>query len=87
MSEPDNAMRADWAEAAVNVFSETTYCGRQFTDTVVEQPGKDGDAYTMIMDLIANCMHLAARHGWDAKEMVDSALRTFDDEVMEESET
>lgn len=86
MTEPSNADRAAWAENAVNTFGEETYMGRTFTATVIEQPDEGDDAYTMIQDLICDLMHLAAKHGWDAKKVVESAISHFEYEVAEENE-
>lgn len=84
--EPANALRAEWAENAVNTFGIETYCGRTFTATVVEQPGEGDDAYTMIQDLIADALHLARRHGWDADEMLRKARANFEEECAEEDQ-
>lgn len=83
MPEPANSDRADWAENAVNVFAAETYCGRTFTDTVVEQPEKGDDAYTMVTDLIADLLHLADRHGWSADDIMGSARNHYDEEKAE----
>ncbi len=84
-SEPTNTERAAWGEGAVNAFAEVTYCGRTFTATVKEQPGDGDDAYTMIQDLITDLLHLAARHGWEADDMMRRARDAFDYEQEEES--
>jgi hypothetical protein len=75
-----NARRAAWAEEAVNVFGLLTYGGRNFTETVKQQPGEQGDAYTMIQDLIGDCLHLVVKHGWDPDELLKHAKSNFDHE-------
>ena len=75
-----NLERAAWAEDAVNVFAEATYHGRTFTKTVIEQPNVGEDAYTMIQDLVSNCMHLARKHDWDPADLINRAKFIFEDE-------
>lgn len=82
----DNKTRAAWAENAVNVFGEETYCGRTFTATVKEQPDTGEDAYTMCQDLISDILHLAHEHGWEAERMLRNAVGAFEEELAEESE-
>lgn len=86
MHDPDNSDRAAWAENAVNVFGLETYCGRNFTDTVKEQPDVGDDAYTMCQDLISDILHLAHRHGWEAERMLRNAVGAFEEELAEEAE-
>lgn len=84
--DPNNDDRAAWAENAVNVFAEETYCGRTFTATVKEQPDTGDDAYTMCQDLISDILHLARKHGWEADRMIRNAVGAFEEEVAEEDE-
>lgn len=85
-AEPSNDQRAEWAREAVDVFGETVFCGRTFTDEAIEGPdGDTGDAHDMVMDLIGNLCHLAHRHKWDVDLMVAAAVATFKEERDEEA--
>ncbi len=75
-----NATRAGWAVNALNTFGIETYNGRTFTETVVEQPEDNGDAYTMAQDLISNILHVAVQHKWDPEELIRRAVASFDHE-------
>lgn len=76
-----NLVRAEWAANAVDTFGRETYCGRTFTNTVVEQPNEGDDAYTMVQDLIGDLLHLAVRHGWDDEEILRRAKVAYDHEA------
>ena len=86
MSAPDNDQRAEWARKALDVFAEDVFCGRRFTDEVIQPGGEDPDrdAHCMIQDLICNLLHLAKRHGWDATVLVENAVACFEEEVRDE---
>jgi hypothetical protein len=85
---PNNAERAEWAESAVNTFGHETYGGRTFTaevnsylaDDLTPDQTENSDAYTMIQDLIGDCLHLAKREGWDPDDLLRRAKNNFDHE-------
>jgi hypothetical protein len=85
MTEPNNEMRADWAQTAADAFAEETFGGRTFTETLAEQPDFNGDARCMISDLIADLLHLAKRSGWDPYRILEIGRDAFNEEVAEEA--
>lgn len=78
--EPTNSQRAQWAKAALTVFTAETYSG-DHPDTMDPE-----DLETAISDLICNLMHFARLHaGMDAAKIHAHALRIFEHEVAEEA--
>jgi hypothetical protein len=78
--EPTNVQRAQWAKAALTVFTAETY-GGDHPDTM-----DSGDLETAIPDLICDLMHFARFHPrMDAAEMHAHALRMFEQEIAEEA--
>jgi hypothetical protein len=81
ISEPTNADRADWAKAALAVFTQQTYSG-DHPDTM-----EPGDLETAIQDLISDLIHLASQKGMDVKPLHRRALVMFEAEFCDEDET
>jgi hypothetical protein len=78
--EPTNVQRAQWAKAALTVFTAETYSG-DHPDTM-----DSGDLETAISDLICDLLHFARFHPtMDAAEIHARALRTFEQEIAEEA--
>jgi hypothetical protein len=79
--EPTNAQRAEWAKAALAVFTAETYSG-DHPDTM-----DSGDLETAISDLICDLLHFARFHPrMDAAAIHARALRTFEAEFAEEAD-
>jgi hypothetical protein len=81
LSEPTNAERAQWAKAALAVFTVETYSG-DHPDTMFP-----GDCESAIQDLISDLLHLAVQKGMDVKQLHRSALVMFEAEFGENSGT
>ncbi len=78
--EPTNLQRAEWAKAALTVFTAETY-GGDHPDTM-----DSGDLETAISDLICDLLHFARSHPrMDAAEIHAHALRMFEQEIAEEA--
>jgi hypothetical protein len=78
--EPTNAQRAEWAKAALAVFTAETYSGDH-----PETMDRD-DLETAISDLICDLLHFARFHPrMDAEAIHCHALRIFVQELAEES--
>jgi hypothetical protein len=77
--EPNNIQRAQWAKAALAVFTAETYSGDH-----PETMHRD-DLETAISDLICDLLHFARLHPrMDADAIHAHALRIFEQEVAEE---
>lgn len=78
--EPTNVQRAQWAKAALTVFTAETY-GGDHPDTM-----DSGDLETAISDLICDLLHFARFHPrMDAAEIHAHALSMFVEEIAGES--
>jgi hypothetical protein len=78
--EPTNLQRAEWAKAALAVFTAETYSGDH-----PEMMDRD-DLQTAISDLICDLLHFARFHPrMDATAIHALALQTFEQEVVEEA--
>jgi hypothetical protein len=76
--EPTNDQRAEWAKAALAVFTAETYSG-DHPDTMHRD-----DLETAIGDLICNLLHLAAGRSMDAGAIHEQARGMFEQEVAED---
>jgi hypothetical protein len=78
--EPTNVQRAEWAKAALAVFTAETYSG-DHPDTM-----DSGDLETAIADLICDLLHFARFHPrMDATAIHSYALEMFEQEIAEEA--
>jgi hypothetical protein len=78
--EPTNVQRAQWAKAALAVFTAETYSG-DHPDTM-----DSADLETAIADLICDLLHFARFHPrMDAAEIHAHALGMFEQEIAEEA--
>jgi len=76
--EPTNAQRAEWAKAALAVFTGETYSG-DHPDTMHPE-----DLDSAIGDLICDLLHFAARKRMPAYTIHAHALELFETELAEE---
>ncbi len=76
----NNEDRADWAENALDTFTQETYHGRTFAGMCPEHPDSEvmSDAYTAVQDLIGDLLHVAVRYGWNPDEILNNAKRGFE---------
>jgi hypothetical protein len=78
--EPTNVQRAQWAKAALTVFTAETY-GGDHPETM-----DSGDLETAISDLICDLLHFARfQPRMDAAEIHSHALGMFEQEIAEEA--
>jgi len=78
-NQPTNAQRADWAKAALTVFTEET-CGGDHPDSMPL-----GDLEDAISDLICDLLHLANFHPpMNAARLHAQALGNFEQEIADE---
>jgi hypothetical protein len=76
--EPTNAQRAEWAKAALAVFTAETYSG-DHPETMHPE-----DFESAIGDLICDLLHLAARKGMDSAAIHQHARGMFEQELAED---
>lgn len=77
--EPTNIQRAEWAKAALTVFTEET-CGGEHPDSMIR-----GDLEDAISDLICDLLHFAHLHPrMTPAEIHARALRNFEQEIADE---
>lgn len=77
--EPTNAQRAEWANAALTVFTEET-CGGNHPDSMPR-----GDLEDAISDLICDLLHFAHLHPrMNPAGIHTKALRNFEQEIADE---
>lgn len=70
--EPTNEDRADWAEDALEYYSE------RVGDTAEEQP-------TAVVDLLGDLMHFCNRRGFNFSTLLATAEMHYDAETEEEA--
>lgn len=72
MITPTNATRAEWAEQALNTFTNNVnYC----RSSAELEPGDRADA---ISDLICDLLHYAVEQGFDPERLLAQAKMNFD---------
>lgn len=77
--EPTNTDRARWAKEALAVFTERTFSGDR-----PETMHRD-DLGAAISDLIADLLHFAEAHGFDAGQLPITACCNFEWELRQEA--